>query len=86
MGCGTGGFGGGGHIGGAGRAHGYSSTWMADTKKTLEDELRSRGIEPQTPLEDGRIVVPEDKCYCVAHVAIALLIATILFAVFWELT
>jgi hypothetical protein len=28
---------------------GYRPTWMADTKETLESELRSRGIAPQAP-------------------------------------
>jgi hypothetical protein len=26
---------------------GYRKTWMADTRQTLESELRSRGIAPQ---------------------------------------
>jgi hypothetical protein len=34
----------GGHIG---RIYGYSEDWMARTKKTIEDELRYRGIAPE---------------------------------------
>jgi hypothetical protein len=35
-----------------GKLLGYRSTWVDDTTQTLENELRSRGIEPQRPPED----------------------------------
>lgn len=81
IGCGPGG-----HIGGAGGGS-YRSTWMADTKQTIEDELKSRGIEPQVPIgDDAMAVAQERKCNCVVHIAFTVLICTIIFMVVWELT
>jgi len=35
----------------AGDRYGYSPNWMAETRETLADELRSRGVEPTADQE-----------------------------------
>lgn len=74
---GGGAFGGGGHGGfvAAGRANRYSDNWMAETKATLDAELKDRGIEP----------MPK-KCNCIPHIIITALIVTVIAMVIWELT
>ena len=59
-------MGGGGKLGhgliaGVGELFGYRRTWMADTKLALEDELRSRGIEPQVPPSADAPQAPSDQ-------------------------
>ncbi len=53
-----------GRVQGIGRLNGYGDDWMAKTKKTIEDELRSRGIAPETideivsKIEEPSLVMP----------------------------
>jgi hypothetical protein len=83
---------GGGHSGGAagradlaagGKLRGYDDNWIERTKTTLEADLRARGIESQTALEDKAMQKP---CNCGVHIFITVLICTIIFGVIWELT
>jgi hypothetical protein len=41
----------GGGVHDVGALNGYPENWMASTQKTIEDELRSRGIAPETTNE-----------------------------------
>ena len=84
-------FGGGGHFVGAARVrhignlHGYEEDWVAKTKKTIEDELRFRGIAPEVIAE---ITHKIEEPSCVPAIAIAVLltalILTLVFVAIWE--
>jgi isopentenyl phosphate kinase len=70
-----------------GKANGYSEDWMASTKKTIEDELKSRGIDPVviSPVvskvhEPRPMVAP-----IIALIAITALVCTLIFVVIWEI-
>jgi hypothetical protein len=76
--------GGGGGVGGghggfvaAGRANGYPDNWMQETKATLEQELKERGLEPMPQPQ---------KCNCIPHIMITLLVTSLAWLIFWELT
>jgi hypothetical protein len=88
-------FGAGGHshvVGGRvshiGQMYGYSGDWMANTKKTIEDELRSRGIAPETISEvTSKIQEPPSAFWPVLTAILATaLVCTIIFAIVWENT
>lgn len=82
-----------GHYGGAGIGHrqhsgpAYSEDWMATTKKTLEAELKFRGIDPAiinevvSKVEEPSVAGP----VWIAILATAL-ICTLIFVVIWEST
>jgi hypothetical protein len=90
MGGGAAGFGGQGPqgIGGGvgrhvGNLNGYPEDWMTKTKKTIEDELKSRGIAPEiinavvNKIEERSCVMP----VLLAIVATALICTSIFFAI-----
>jgi hypothetical protein len=94
VGGGAGGFGGqgahgfaGGHIGGVGRLNGYGDDWMAKTKKTIEDELRFRGIAPETiseivsKIEEPSLVMP-----VLLAIVTTAFVCTLIFVAIWEST
>jgi hypothetical protein len=89
-------FGGAGHIVGGrparvravGELSGYSEDWMASTKKTIEDELKSRNVDPLTisavvakVQEPPSMVAP-----IIAAVAVTALVCTLIFVAIWEST
>jgi hypothetical protein len=86
---GSGSFGGGhhfvgGHIGGM---YGYSEDWMARTKKTIEDELRCRGIEPEVINEVvSKVEEPSHVMPVLLAIVTTAVICTLIFAVVWERT
>jgi hypothetical protein len=85
MGGGAAGFGG--HVRSIGHLNGYGEDWMAKTKKTIEDELRFRGIAPETineivsKIEEPSVVMP----VLLAIVATAF-VCTLIFVAIWEST
>jgi len=94
MGGGAVGFGGQGPQGTAGGVvrhvgdlNGYPENWMARTKKTIEDELKSRGVAPE--IIDAVVDKIEENS-CVMPVLLAIvttaLICTLIFIVIWEST
>jgi hypothetical protein len=87
VGGGGGGFGGGGHIGGVGRLNGYGNDWMAKTKKTIEDELRFRGIAPDSINEIvSKIEEPSAVMPVLLAIATTAFICTLVFVAIWENT
>lgn len=85
-GAGIGHFGGGGFV----RHHGgpaYSEDWMATTKKTLEAELKFRGIDPAiinevvSKVEEPSVVGP-----VLIGILATALACTLIFVVIWEST
>ena len=94
MGGGAAGFGGhgpnglaGGRILRIGNLNGYSEDWMTRTKKTIEDELKSRGIAPEII---NAVVDKIEEKSCVMPVLLAItttaLICTLIFVAIWEST
>jgi len=94
MGGGAAGFGGhgphglaGGRIHRIGNLNGYSEDWMTRTKKTIEDELKSRGIAPEII---NAVVDKIEEKSCVMPVLLAItttaLICTLIFVAIWEST
>ncbi len=94
MGGGGGAGGGAGHGGGGvfgvrvvGHLNGYGDDWMARTKKTIEDELRFRGIAPETIHE---IVSKVEEPSFVMPVLLAIVttafVCTLIFIMIWEST
>jgi hypothetical protein len=86
---GSGSFGGGRHLVGGhiGRMYGYSEDWMARTKKTIEDELRYRGIEPEVINEVvSRVEEPSHVMPVLLAIVTTALICTLIFVVIWERT
>jgi hypothetical protein len=89
-------FGGGGHTGGGGRVgrlrnigsiNGYEEDWMAKTKKTVEDELRFRGIAPEVIAEiSHKIEEPSCLPAIVISILVTALILTLVFVAIWEST
>ncbi len=88
---------GGGHFsGGAGRAsrmsnigqlQGYEEGWMAKTKKTIEDELRYRGIAPDVIAEiSNKIEEPSRAPAIIISILTTALVLTLVFIVIWENT
>jgi hypothetical protein len=73
-----------GHVFGVG--HGYPEDWMASTKKTIEDELRSRGISPETINEvTNKIKEPPSILVPVLlSIAVTAVICTLIFVVIWK--
>jgi hypothetical protein len=68
----------GGNVRRIGTMLGYDEDWMASTKKTVEDELRSRGIAPDEITSKPRMnVLP----ILLAIVGIALVCAIIFVAI-----
>ena len=94
MGGGAVGFGGsGGHgvVGGrihhVGTLNGYSEGWMASTKKTIEDELKFRGIAPEIISEiSSKIEEPSCAAACWISVLATALVLTLIFVAIWEAT
>jgi hypothetical protein len=89
---GAGGFGGSGHAGGGyirsyGSTQGYAEDWMASTKKTLETELKFRGVAPEVITEIVSKI--EEPSYAgpvwIAILATALVL-TLIFITIWEST
>jgi hypothetical protein len=78
----------GGRVSHIGHMYGYSEDWMASTKKTIEDELRSRGIAPETISEvTSKIQEPPSVFWPVLTAILATaLVCTIIFAIVWENT
>jgi len=88
-------FSGGGHVvgGSAGRlrsigvANGYEEEWMAKTKKTIEDELRFRGIAPEVIAEiSHKIEEPSCAPAIIISVLATALVLTLIFVGIWEST
>lgn len=60
---------------------------MASTKKTIEDELRYRGIEPPVIEEIcSKIEEPSYAAPVLIGVLATALICTLIFVMIWELT
>ena len=84
-----GGFAGGraGRLHNIGMANGYEEDWMAKTKKTIEDELRFRGIAPEVIAEISHKI---EEPSCAPAIAISILatalVLTLVFVVIWEST
>lgn len=83
----------GGHVSGAARLHhvgdlhGYPEGWMATTKKTIEDELKFRGIEPAVISEVvSKIEEPSSVMPVLLAIAVTALLCTLIFVVIWENT
>jgi hypothetical protein len=87
---------GGSYFGGRGRAshmrhvgqlNGYPEDWMSSTKKTIETELKSRGIEPSvieavvSKVEEQPMLAP-----ILAAIFGTALVCTLIFVVIWEST
>lgn len=94
MGAGVGGFGGG-HVGGGmggrvrhiGTVNGYPEGWMASTKKTIEDELKFRGIEPAIINEIvSKIEEPDYTAAIWISCLATALVLTVVFVLIWEST
>jgi hypothetical protein len=91
---GGGGFGGhgahglaGGRITHVGHLNGYSEGWMASTKKTIEDELRFRGIAPEVISEiSSKIEEPSYGPTIAISILATALVCTLLFLAIWEMT
>jgi len=86
---GSGSFGGGHHFVGGhiGRIYGYSEDWMARTKKTIEDELRYRGIAPEVIDEVvSKVEEPSHVMPVLLAIVTTALICTLIFVVIWEST
>jgi len=94
MGGGAFGFGGhggqgfaGGRVHGIGHLNGYGDDWMAKTKKTIEDELRFRGIAPETineivsKIEEPSLVMP-----VLLAIVTTAFVCTLIFVAIWEST
>jgi hypothetical protein len=94
MGGGTAGFGGqsahgfaGGHVHDVGHLNGYGDDWMAKTKKTIEDELRARGIAPETINEIvSKIEEPSFVMPVLLAIVTTAFICTLIFVAIWEST
>jgi len=75
----------GGSVHDAGALNGYPENWMASTKKTIEDELRSRGIAAQMMNE-----IPNKTAFPYTPVLLAIevvaLLCVIIFVANWEST
>jgi hypothetical protein len=78
----------GGRVHHIGILNGYPEDWMASTKKTIEDELRSRGIAPETINEvTSKIKEPPSPVIPVLlAIAATALICTLIFIAVWERT
>lgn len=88
---------GGGHAFGGGRPHymrtygeanGYPEDWMATTKKTIEDEMKSRGIDAAV-INDVVSKVQEPPSMVAPILAAVFgtaLVCTLVFVVIWEST
>jgi hypothetical protein len=65
--------------------NGYGKAWMAKTKKTIEDELRFRGIAPETvdeivsKIEEPSMVVP-----VLTTIVLTAFACTLIFIAIWE--
>jgi hypothetical protein len=69
------------------RMYGYSEDWMARTKKTIEDELRYRGIEPEVIDEVvSKVEEPSHVMPVLLAIVTTALICTLIFVVIWEST
>jgi len=70
-----------GHVRHVGSLNGYPEDWMASTKKTIEDELHSRGIAPETIDEiTNKIKEPPSRMMPVlVAIAVTALICTLTF-------
>jgi hypothetical protein len=64
-----------------GTLNGYPEDWMASTKKTLEDELRSRGIAPET-MNEATGKPPSRVMPVLLAIATIALICAIIFVAF----
>ena len=77
----------GGRVRHVGELNGYPEGWMTSTKKTIEDELKFRGIEPAvinevvSKIEEPSIAGP----VWIAILATALVL-TVIFFLIWENT
>lgn len=70
-----------------GQLNGYEEDWMAKTKKTIEDELRYRGIPPEVITEiSGKIEEPSCAPAIIISVLATALVLTLVFVVIWEST
>jgi hypothetical protein len=70
-----------------GELNGYSEDWMTSTKKAIEAELKSRGVEPTT-IEAVVSKVQEQPMLAPILAAIfgTALICTLIFVAIWEST
>lgn len=88
--AGGGGFIGGGrvsHMHNIGALHGYEEGWMASTKKTIEDELKFRGVDPAVIAEiSSKIEEPSSAPQVWIAILATALICTLIFVVIWEMT
>ena len=77
----------GGHIRSFGHLNGYEEDWMAKTKKTIEDELRFRGIAPEiineivSKIEEPSVVMP-----VLLAIVTTAFVCTLIFVAIWEST
>jgi hypothetical protein len=87
--CGGGNFAGGrsGRLRAIGEANGYEENWMAKTKKTIEDELRFRGISPEVIAEiSHKIEEPSHAPGIIIAILATALVCTLIFVAIWEAT
>jgi len=90
MGCGAGGGTGFGgtptHFVGA-RVH---PSYYGYASESIADEVRERGLKPETATLEEGAEMDQKPCNCAAHIAIAILatalVLTVAFAIFWENT
>jgi hypothetical protein len=76
------------HMRAYGEANGYAEDWVTSTKKTIEDELESRGID-QNVIDSVVSKVQEPPSVVapiIAAVALTALVCMLIFAVIWEIT
>ena len=72
---------------GVGHLNGYGDDWMAKTKKTIEDELRFRGIAPETINEIvSKIEEPSSVMPVLLAIVTTALVCTLIFVAIWEST
>lgn len=70
-----------------GLLNGYEDNWMANTKKTIEDELRSRGVAPELIAEvSNKIEWPSVVGPVLASIFITTLVCACIFAAIWDMS
>jgi hypothetical protein len=75
-----------GRISSIGELLGYRSTWAAETKQTIESELRSRGIAPPGPTDPEISAAASNRAgRPVASILVRLLLGLFVVAIAWLL-
>lgn len=70
-----------------GSINGYEDNWMTSTKKTIEDELRSRGVAPELISEvSSKIEWPSVVGPVLASIVVTTLVCACIFAAIWDMS